>query len=60
MSSVGSRLLEGPGSNLEGDGHMNALIAATLCSIVLGGLPVAAAAYVRVRRTDEAHRRRHW
>jgi hypothetical protein len=32
-----------------------------LCSIVLGGLPVAAAAYVRVRRTDEAHRRRrHW
>ncbi|WP_256367021.1 MULTISPECIES: hypothetical protein [unclassified Methylosinus] len=40
---------------------MNALLAATLCSIVLGGLPVAAAAYVRVRRTDEAHRRRrHW
>lgn len=39
---------------------MNALLAATLCSIILGGLPVVAAAYVRVRRNDEAHRRRHW
>lgn len=60
MSSVGAGSPLGAGSNLEGDGHMNALLAATLCSIILGGLPVAAAAYVRVRRSDEAHRRRHW
>ena len=32
---------------------MNALLAATLCSIILGRLPVAAAAYVRVKRSDE-------
>lgn len=36
---------------------MNALLAATLCSIVLGSLP-AAAAYARVKRTDN-RRHRH-
>jgi hypothetical protein len=35
---------------------MNALLAATLCSIILGSLPVAAAAYARVKRADD---RRH-
>jgi hypothetical protein len=37
---------------------MNALLAATLCSIVLGSLPAAAAAYARVKRTD-SRRHRH-
>lgn len=36
---------------------MNALLAATLCSIVLGSLPIAAAAYVRVKRSDNGHHR---
>jgi hypothetical protein len=37
---------------------MNALIAATLCSIVLSCAPVMKAAYVRVRRDDRGVRRR--
>lgn len=37
---------------------MNALLAATLCSIVLGSLPAAAMAYARVKRSDN-RRRRH-
>lgn len=35
---------------------MNALLAATLCSIILGSLP-AAAAYARVKRADNRYRR---
>lgn len=38
---------------------MNALLAATLCSIVLSSVPAAAAAYVLVRRSDRGPRRRH-
>lgn len=43
---------------------MNALLAATLCSIVLSSVvlssvPAAAAAYVLVRRSDKGSRRRH-
>ena len=37
---------------------MNALIAATLCSIVLASAPVAMRAYVYARRKDD--RRRHY
>ena len=37
---------------------MNALIAAALCSIVLGCAPVAKVAYVYARRNDRASRRR--
>ena len=37
---------------------MNALIAATLCSIVLSCAQAMNAAYVRVRRDDREYRRR--
>ena len=37
---------------------MNALIAATLCSIVLSCAPAVKAVYVRVRRDDRVRRRR--
>jgi len=37
---------------------MNALIAATLCSIVLSCAPAMKAVYVRVRRDDREYRRR--
>lgn len=37
---------------------MNAVFAATLCSIVLGSVPVAAAAFVLAQRNGEKRRRR--
>ena len=39
---------------------MNALIAATLCSIVLASAPVAAHAYVYARKKDSRARRRRY
>jgi len=39
---------------------MNALIAATLCSVILASAPVAARAYVYARRKDGKARRRHY
>ena len=39
---------------------MNALIAATLCSIVLGSVPVAAAVYVIAQRNGERSNRRRY
>lgn len=38
---------------------MNALIVATLCSVVLASAPIAARAYVYARRKDERGRRRY-
>jgi hypothetical protein len=39
---------------------MNALIAATLCSVVLASAPIAAAAYVYARRNDGKGSRRRY
>jgi hypothetical protein len=39
---------------------MNALLAATLCSIVLGGAPAAAYLYVYARKDDRRARRRRY
>jgi hypothetical protein len=39
---------------------MNALIAATLCSIVLATAPVSARAYVYARKKDSRARRRQY
>jgi hypothetical protein len=39
---------------------MNALFAATLCSVILGSVPAAAAVYVLARRNGERARRRRY
>jgi hypothetical protein len=39
---------------------MNALFAATLCSIVLGSVPVAAAVYVMAQRNGVRGKRRRY
>ena len=38
---------------------MNALIAATLCSVILASAPAAARAYVYARKRDVKSRRRY-
>jgi ABC-type enterobactin transport system permease subunit len=45
-------------SNLEEMIMMNALIVATLCSVILGSVPAAATVYVLARRNGERNRRR--